>query len=77
MIKDAGKGTVEINNVSIIGHIRDRAVYIGGMAAAGKIVNNCFLPIRAKLGAIVVMDAASLIGYKMVQNNVSSTKPQK
>lgn len=83
MAKDAeGKGTVEINNVNItgfevaVGQIRDGAVYIGGMAAAGKIVKNCSLPIGAKLGATVGIGAALLIAYKMVQNNVSPTKTQ-
>ena len=71
-----GKGTIEVNNVSITGldvainHIRDGAVYIGGIAAAGKIVKNSFLPMGAKLGATVVMGGVSLIGYKMVQNSV-------
>jgi hypothetical protein len=43
-INPKGKGTIKINNVSITGldvainHIRDGAVYIVGMAAAGKIV---------------------------------------
>lgn len=46
------------------------------MAAAGKTVNNCSLPIGAKLGATVGMGAASLIAYKMVQNNVSLAKTQ-
>ena len=46
-----GKGTVEINNLSINGldvavdHIRDGAVYIGGMADAGKIVKNSSIPL--------------------------------
>lgn len=45
MVNDPeGKGTTEVNNVNITGldvalyHIRDGAVYIGGTAAAGKIV---------------------------------------
>lgn len=69
MIKEPeGKSTIEVNNVSItsldvaINHIRDGAVYIGGMAAAGKIVKNSSLPMGAKLGATVVMGGVSLIG---------------
>jgi hypothetical protein len=45
MVNDSkGKGTIEVNNVSLTGldvaiyHIRDGAVYIGGTAAAGEIV---------------------------------------
>lgn len=46
------------------------------MAAAGKKVKNCSLPLGAKLGATVGMGAASLIGYKMVHNNLSPLKAQ-
>lgn len=46
------------------------------MAALGIIVNNCFLPLGAKLGATVGMSAGLWIGYKMIKNNVSPTKTQ-
>ncbi len=44
------------------------------MAATAKVVKGSSLPIGAKLGATLGMGAASLIGYRMVQNNLSSTR---
>jgi len=79
MVKDSS-GVIQIDNVQVNGvdvalaHIRDGAIYIGGMSAAGKVVKNCSLPVSAKLGATLGMGAASLIGYKMVQNNLSPNK---
>jgi hypothetical protein len=81
MVKDTDN-VLQVQNVQVNGidvalvHIRDGAIYIGGMTAAGKIVKNCSLPIGAKLGATLGMGAASLIGYKMVQNNLLSNKPR-
>jgi hypothetical protein len=46
------------------------------MAAAGKVVKNCSLPLGAKLGATLDTGIASLISYKMVQNNLSPNKTQ-
>ncbi len=46
------------------------------MAVAGKIINNCFLPKGAKLGATVGMGAEALIGYKMVENNLSTNRSE-
>ena len=81
MVKDTGSvvqvENVQVNGVDIaISRIRDGAIYIGGMGAAGKVVKNCSLPIMAKLGATLSMGAASLIGFKMVQNNLSPNKTQ-
>ena len=44
---------------------------MGGMAIAGKIIKISSMPIAGKLGAVVGMGAASLIGYKMVQNKLA------
>ena len=41
------------------------------MTAAAKIIKSSFLPIGAKLGATLGMGGASLIGYKMIQNNLA------
>lgn len=41
-----------------------------GMAAAAKVIKNSSLPIGAKLGSVIGMGTASLISYKMVQNNL-------
>lgn len=41
-----------------------------GMAAAPKVIKNSSLPIGAKLGSVIGMGTASLISYKMVQNNL-------
>jgi hypothetical protein len=77
------KGGLEAKNVKITGldvaveQIRDGAVYIAGMTAAAKVVKSSSLPIGAKLGATVGMGAASLVSYKMVQNNLSSTRSHK
>lgn len=73
---------IEVNNVSIKGldgavyKVRDGAIYVGGMAATAKVVKNSSLPLGAKLGATIGMGAASLIGFKMVQNNLSSSTTQ-
>ena len=70
------KGTLEVNNVKLenldtaIEKIRDGTIYIGGMAATARIVKSSSLPVGAKLGSILGMGAASLIGYHMVQNNL-------
>lgn len=42
------------------------------MSGAGKVVKNCSLPMG--VGATLGMGAASLIGYKMVQNNFQQIK---
>ncbi len=55
-------------------HIRDGAIWIGGMSAAAKLAKGSSLPLGAKLGATVEMGAASLLGYKMMQNNLSSNQ---
>ena len=44
------------------------------MAATAKVVKSSSLPIGAKLGATLDMSAAFLIGYRMVQNNLSYPK---
>jgi hypothetical protein len=44
------------------------------MSAAAKIAKGSSLPLGAKFGATVGMGAASLLGYKMVQNNLSSNQ---
>lgn len=73
---------LEANNVTVngievaVGQIRDSAVYIGGMAVAGKVVRSSSLPIGAKLGAAIGIGAASLIGYKMIENNLSYNRAQ-
>ena len=54
--------------------MRDGAVFIGGMTAAGKVLKNCSLPITAKLGATVGMGTAALVSYKMVENNITPDK---
>jgi hypothetical protein len=41
---------------------------------APKVMKNSSIPIGAKLGSVVGMGAASLIGYQMVQNNLNRTK---
>lgn len=83
MAKDSTVSEVlEINNLKINGlevgvaQIRDGAVYIGGMTVATKLIKSSSLPIGAKLGATVLMGATSLIGYKMVENNLSTTRGQ-
>lgn len=40
------------------------------MTAAAKVIKNSSLPIGAKLGSVIGMGTASLISYKMVQNNL-------
>src|SRR6266704_2982687 len=73
---DTIKGSLEVKNVKIenvdiaVEKVRDGAIYIGGMAAAAKIMKTSSLPLGAKLGSVIGMGAASLIGYKMVQNNL-------
>jgi hypothetical protein len=77
MVKDSGNAGVEINNIKVNGietaldNIRDGAIYIGGISAAGKVIKNCSLPITAKLGATIGMGTAALISYRMVQNNMT------
>ena len=78
MVKDSTtSGVVEANNIKINGievgieKMRDGAIWLGGMSVAAKIVKGSSLPIGAKLGATVGMGAISLIGYKMVENNLS------
>ena len=76
MVKDPG-AEIEVSNVKISGlevaieHIRDGSIYIGGMAATIKIIKSSYLPFGAKLGAVLDMETASLLGFKMVQNNLS------
>lgn len=79
MVNDSNaiKGTIKANKFKVenldvaVDKIRYGAIYIGGMtAAAAKVVKGYLLPIGAKLGSIVGIWAASLISYKMVQNNL-------
>lgn len=82
MVNDSNtiKGSIEVNNVKInnldlaVEKVRDGAIYIGGMTAAAKIMKGSSLPIGAKLGSVVGMGAASLVSYRMVQNNLRQTK---
>ena len=73
---DTIKGTLEAKNIKIenvdiaVEKVRDGAIYIGGMAAAAKIMKTSSLPLGAKLGSVIGMGAASLISYKMIQNNL-------
>ena len=70
------KGTIKVDNIKIDGlksavdKVRDASIYIIGMTAAAKIIKSSSLPIGAKLGATLRMGGASLIGYKMIQNNL-------
>jgi hypothetical protein len=81
MVKDVN-ADIEVNNIKVNGldvavdKIRDGSLYIGGMAATSKIIKSSSLPLGAKLGATVGMGAASLIGFKMIQNNLSSPNTQ-
>jgi len=74
------KGDIELDKVKIEGldtaihKIRDGGVYVGGMAAAAKVVKGSSMPVGAKLGAVVGMGAASLIGFNMAQHNMSASK---
>lgn len=74
------KSVLEVNNIKINGfefameHIRDGAIWIGGMSAAAKIAKGFNLPIVAKFGATIGMGAASLLGYKMIQNNLPNNQ---
>jgi len=83
MMKDndnIAKGVLEANNIKVnnvdaaMAHIRDGAVYIGGMAAAAKILKNSSLPIGAKLGTVIGMGATSLIGYRLTSNSLSKDR---
>ena len=74
-VLDLEAKNVQINGLDVaIEQVRDGAIYVGGMAATAKVVKSSCLPIGAKLGATLGMGAASLIGYRMVQNNLSSTR---
>lgn len=75
-----GKGTLEVNNVKVTGldvaieQARDGAVYIGGMAAATKLIKSSFLPVEGKVAMALGAGASSLIGFKMVQNSFHSNR---
>lgn len=77
---DKAKSVLEVNNIKINGfefameHIRDGAIWIGGMSAAAKIAKGSSLPVGAKFGATIGMGAASLLSYKMIQNNLSNNQ---
>src|SRR3981189_2890573 len=44
------------------------------MSAAAKIAKGSSLPVGAKFGATIGMGAASLLSYKMIQNNLSNNQ---
>ena len=79
---DMAKGTVEIDKVKIDGldsatdKLRDTSLYLGGMTITARVVKTSSIPIGAKLGAIIGMGFTSLIGFKMVQNNLSTNTSQ-
>ncbi len=74
-VLEAEANNVRVNNVdAAVAHLRDGAVYIGGMTAAAKVVRNSSLPIGAKLGAVMAVGGLSLIGYRSVSNNLSKDR---
>ena len=72
--------TLEVNNLKVSGldvaieQARDGAVYIGGMAAATKLIKSSCLPIGGKVAMALGAGASSLIGFKMVQNSFHSNR---
>jgi len=76
----SGKGTLEVNNVKVTGldvaieQARDGAVYIGGMAAATKLIKSSCLSVGGKVAMALGAGASSLIGFKMVQNSFHSNR---
>lgn len=76
------KGTIEVNNTKIdldnsVKHVRDGAIFVGGITAGAKLLKNTSLPIGAKLGATIGMGAASLVGFNLTQKTIATDKKGK
>ena len=72
-VLEAEANNVKINNLdAALAHIRDSAVFIGGMAA--KTVKSSSLPTGAKLGTIIGMGTSSLVRYRVTSNRLTKDR---
>ncbi len=75
---DIAKGAIEVDKVKVDGiesavdKLRDGSIYIAGLTAGARIVKSSSLPLGAKTGTTIGLGAASLVGYKIIQNSLQS-----